>query len=61
MESREERGVDHQLIREPVEKMNLRTGFWEDVARKVNGEGVTRSNSNKILATLLQVFDGHLP
>ena len=35
----------------------LRGAFWDDVALKVNAEGVTRTNTNKIRATMLQVFE----
>ena len=45
---REERGVYHQLIGELA---------LEDVALKVSGGGVTRTNTNKIRATMLQVFE----
>ena len=45
---REERGVYHQLIRELA---------LDDVALKVSGKGVTRTNTNKIRATMLQVFE----
>ena len=45
---REERGVYHQLIRELA---------LDDVALKVSGGGVTRTNTNKIRATMLQVFE----
>ena len=41
---REERGVYHQLIRELA---------LDDVALKVSGGGVTRTNTNKIRATML--------
>ena len=33
----------------------LRGAFWDDVALKVSGGGVTRTNTNKIPATMLQV------
>ena len=45
---REERGVYHQLMRELA---------LDDVALKVSGGGVTRTNTNKIRATMLQVFE----
>ena len=45
---REERVVYHQLIRELA---------LDDVALKVSGGGVTRTNTNKIRATMLQVFE----
>ena len=45
---REERRVYHQLIRELA---------LDDVAFKVSGGGVTRTNTNKIRATMLQVFE----
>ena len=45
---REERGTYHQLIRELA---------FEDVALKVSGGFVTRTNTNKIRATMLQVFE----
>ena len=45
---REERGVYHQLIRELA---------LDDVALKVSGGGVTRTNTNKIRATMLQGFE----
>ena len=45
---REERRVYHQLIRE----LDLK-----GVALKVSGGGVTRTNTNKIRATMLQVFE----
>ena len=45
---REERRVYHQLIRELA---------LEDVALKVSGGRVTRTNTNKIRATMLQVFE----
>ena len=47
---REERGVYHQLIREVA---------LDDVALKVCGGGVkpTNTNTNKIRATMLQVFE----
>ena len=45
---REERGVYHQLIRELA---------LDDVAFKVSGWGVTRTNTNRIRATMLQVFE----
>ena len=45
---RKERGVYHQLIRELA---------LEDVALKVSGGGVTCTNTNKIRATMLQVFE----
>ena len=35
----------------------LRGAFWGDVALKVSGGGVTRTNTNKIWATMLQVFE----
>ena len=31
--------------------------FWDDVALKVSGGGFTRTNTNKIRATMLQVFE----
>ena len=33
------------------------TAFWGDVVLKVSGRGVTRTNTNKIRATMLQVFE----
>ena len=45
---REERGVYYQLIRELA---------LDDVALKVSGKGVTRTNTNKIRATMLQVLE----
>ena len=44
---REERGVYHQLIRELA---------LEDVALKVSSAGVTRTNTNKIRATIYVGF-----
>ena len=35
----------------------LRGAFWDDVALKVSGGGVTRTNTNKFRATMLQVFE----
>ena len=35
----------------------LRGAVWDDVALKISGGGVTRTNTNKIRATMLQVFE----
>ena len=38
-------------------KVMLQEPIFNDVALKVSGEGVTRTNTNKIRATMLQVFE----
>ena len=38
-------------------KAMLQEPIFNDVALKVSGEGVTRTNTNKIRATMLQVFE----
>ena len=68
---REERGAYHQLIRElavedapafaryfRMEKEKFVGGaFWYNVALKVDGEGVTRTNSDNVRATMSQQFE----